>query len=101
VCTAILQNRALGSVCVGELRVAAEVEEAGVGIGSVDAILIDAASGLNSLENPRLFAQGGSFVEIGEENVRLIATFSFVGESDSEREAALRRDRRLVASDQP
>ena len=49
---------------------------------------------IETLRNPRLFPPDVSFAELGDENMRLVAMFCFVGESDSEREAALRRDRR-------
>jgi hypothetical protein len=47
----------------------------------------------NALGNERLFPMEVSFTELGEDNLRLIATFSFVGESDPAREAALQKDR--------
>ncbi len=44
-----------------------------------------------ALDNQGLFPPKVLFSELREENLRLVATFSFIGESDPEREAALQK----------
>jgi len=45
-----------------------------------------------ALSNPALISQTLTFEELHERHLHLVSTFSFVGESDPEREATLKRD---------